>query len=533
MAMPTLRSRTLLAALTLTALAGHALAVPLPAGGSVSLPGSSSAGTVVRDDLIPFMIVDRFGLTRTGFVQDRVLRRSDGTLSFQPRIRDVGGSSGLGIARVVREGMSGFITDVDYGASGLGVSAPTSCARSGDGDDLDYNFSFAPVFGGGSSRFFWAITDADQYTIDGGRMTLILEDGRSTTIVLSAPIIDTTPPDVRITAPAPESCVCQSALTSIQGVICDTESDITAWTLRGRRSGEAGGTSWFTIATGSTEFCAPTAFANWDTRAVAAGEYILELEARNEVSLVSTAAIEVRINGGASPASIRTPEDGVIIGGTTCLDGTVGEDCFASYRVDYRPASGGAFLPVDGSMPVYTGRVINDPIAFWNTRTVLDGDYQVRARVSDICGNNADVLRFYEVDNTAPIATISTPTPCEWVDGMVEVRGEVFDTNIASWVLEYTGGGARTWTRIASGNENIPAGGLIAEWDTSDLPRCAYTLRLRASDKALVGCVAPSGNTGGDMVSLNVGCEADLDGNGVLDIFDFLTFSNIFAAGCP
>lgn len=521
------------AAITLAA--GHAIAVPLSPGGSVTLPGGSGPpGTVIRDSIIPFEVRNSFGIvTLRGEVQDRVIRTSTGALSFQPRIRNVSGASAFGISRVIREGMDDFTTDVDWHTPGLGTSAPTSCTRSGDGDILDYSFSFAPIFPGGDSRFFRSLTDADQFNLS-GQMTIQLENGLSTTITVSAPIIDTTPPQVRITSPSPESCVCPSTigLVSIDGIACDPDSDM-SYQVRVRRSSGADGTGWTELIPTTDEVCSTGRLALWNAAGQPDGEYIVEVEATNEVGLVSTAALEFRLNTVASPASIRTPVDGEIIGGNACLDGTVGEDCFANYRVDYRPAGGGSYLPVDGSSPIYTGRVINDPIAFWNTRTVLDGNYQVRVRVSDICDNTADVVRTYEVDNTAPIGRITSLVPCEWVNGKVEIKGEVFDKNIASWVLEYTGGDSRGWTRIDSGNDNIPAGGVIAEWDTKDLQRCAYTVRLRVADKARVGCFTPSGNGGGDQVSINVGCEADLDGNGVLDIFDFLAFSNLFSAGCP
>ncbi|UYV11298.1 MAG: hypothetical protein NCW75_08270 [Phycisphaera sp.] len=528
------RSRSLfapLAALALASIAGQALAVPLAPGGSVSLSGDFSPGTVVRDTLVPFTIIDRFGLTRTGFVQDRVVRRADGTLAFQPRIRDVGGSSGAGIIRVVREGMAGFFTDVDYDPSGVGTAAPTNCLRSGDGDNLDYSFAFAPVFGGQSSKHFFAKTDADQFTTTGGRMTLILEDGRSTTIVVAAPVIDTTPPNVSITSPSPESCVCPG-MVDIRGLACDPESDL-VYTVRARRSGDAGGTGWMFIGGSSSERCSASSLTTWNTTGLPGGDYIILVEAINQVGLTASAAIEVRLDTAANPAVIRTPETDTIIGGTICLDGSVGGSCFTSYTVDYRPTTGGPFLPVDGTTPVYTRSVTNDPFANWDTRTVADGKYEVRVRVSDVCGRAANTTNIYEVDNTAPIAEITSVLPCEWVNGLVDVKGEVFDTNIASWVLEYTGGSSRGWTHIASGTGNIPAGDTIAIWDTTKIDRCAYTLRLRAGDKARVGCVAPSGNAASDMVSVNAGCEADLDGNGVLDIFDFLAFSNLFGAGCP
>jgi len=521
-----------LLALVLGAVAPAAHAIPLEPGDRVGLPGGSLPGTVVRDALVPFTIIDQFGLRLSGTVQDRVLRRPDGTLAFVPRIRDVSGPSGLGISRVLREGFAGFTTDVNYSSSGLGTAAPTSCARSGDGDNLDYSFSFSPVFRGQESRFFWADTDADQFDSSGGQMTLILEDGRSATITVAAPIIDTTPPEVRITGPAPESCVCPSLFTTIRAVVCDQQSDL-SWTLRARRSRDADGTGWTTIATGTGEFCAPVNLANWDTRSLS-GEHILELEAINEVGLVATAAIEVRIDAGVSPASLRTPADGVILGGTTCFDGTVAQDCGGEYTVGFRPAgSGGGFTPVDPDNPLYTGSVVNDPFAFWNTAGLADGDYDVRIRTTNPCGQSADLNLRYEIDNTAPIARIGNIEPCQWVSGMVEVRGQIADANLSIWVLEYTGAGERRWRTIATGTGGVTPGGLIAVWDTTGLERCAYTLRLRAIDSARVGCVAPGGNAASDLVSFNVGCEADLNADGVLNIFDFLAFQNLFDAGCP
>ena len=523
------------AMLALSVLTAQALAVPVPPGGAVSLPGSTGpAGTVIRDSIVPFEIRNTSGVViMRGEVQDRVLRTSTGALSFQPRIRNVTGTTSFGISSVVREGLSDFFTDADWHTPGIGSSAPTFCTRSGDGDTLSYSFSFAPIFRGGDSRFFRALTDASQFNLS-GRMTIQLENGLSTTINVSAPVIDTTPPTVRITSPSPESCVCPSpiGLVSIDGVACDAESDM-SYSVRIRRSSSADGTGWTELIPSTSEVCSTGRLAIWNAVGQPDGEYIVEVEAINEVGLVSTAALEFRLNTVVSPASIRTPVDGEIIGGNSCLDGTIGEDCFRDYRVDYRPTSGGAFLPVDAGSPVYTSRVINDPFTFWNTRTVADGDYQVRVRVSDICGNSADVLRSYEVDNTAPIAAIRSITPCEWLTGMVEVKGQVFDKNINAWVLEYTGASERSWRTIATGTGNIPADGLIAVWDTTDLPRCAYTLRLRASDKSRVGCLAPSGNSSGDQVSFNLGCEVDLNGDGVLDLFDFLEFSNKFDAGCP
>lgn len=525
----------LLAMAAFSTCASFTLGVPLPPGGATGLPGSPGpAGTVIRDALVPFEIRNTSGtVVMRGNVQDRILRLPTGVLSFQPRIRDVTGSTSFGISRVTRQGLSTFLTDVDASTTGLGFAAPTFCSRSGDGDTLDYSFSFSPVFRGSDSKFFWAITDADQYALT-GRMTLQLEDGTSTTITVAAPIIDTTPPQVRITSPSPEACVCPDTLgmVTIQGVACDPESDM-SYRVRIRRSSGADGTGWTDLTPTTTERCSVGTLAQWNTTGQPDGEYIVLLEATNQVGLTSSAAIEIYYTSSVPSPTIRTPDTSHVIGGTVCIDGTVSPRCFSNYTVEYRTAGSGAYLPIDPARPVYSERVVNDPMGSWNTRAVLDGSYDVRVRVTDPCGRSSQTIRTVEVDNTAPVARITSISPCDWISGLVDIRGEVFDRNLSSWVLEYTGGGARDWQRIASGSGNIRAGDTIAIWDTTSLPRCAYTIRLRATDTSRLGCTALSSNQTVDMASVNIGCEVDLNGDGVLDLFDFLEFSNKFALGCP
>lgn len=530
----TKRTTTLLALAALCATASPVLAVPLGPGERVALPGSCvGGGVVIRDTLVPFTIFDSFGASLSGSVQDRIIRQPDGTLNFEPRIRDVTGSSTRSITIVDRTGFSGFTTDVDWSTCSLGLGAPTEATRTGDGDRITYDFNFASIFRGQDSRSFRAITNADQFAVN-GRMTLQLSDGTSTTITVAAPVIDTTPPEVRITSPGPESCVCPDAQgqVTISGVACDPESDM-SYRVRIRRSSGADGTGWTELTPTTTERCSVGTLAQWNAVGQPDGEYIVLLEAINEVGLVSSAAIEIYYTSSVPSPTIRTPEPGHVIGGTVCIDGTVNPRCFSSYTVEYRTSGTGSYTPIDPISPIYTERVVNDPLGFWNTRTVADGSYDVRVRVTDPCGRNSQSVFTIEVDNTPPVARIMSITPCEWIGGLVDVRGEVFDRNLSSWVLEYTGGDERGWRTIATGSGNIRAGDTIAVWDTTSLPRCAYTVRLRATDTSRLGCTALSRNQTVDQVSVNVGCQADIDGDGQLTLFDFLAFQNLFVLGCP
>ncbi|MFG0286352.1 MAG: hypothetical protein ACF8R7_18210 [Phycisphaerales bacterium JB039] len=519
------RSHSIAAGICAAMAAGApALAVDIPPGGAASLPGGSIAGTVVRDVLVPFAIRDGGTIIMEGIVQDRVIRTASGTLAFIPRLRDVKGSTPFGIDQVVRSGFESFSTDVDWSITGLGSGAPTFCQRSGDGDVLDYSLSFSPIFSGQESRFFWAATDADVFNTS-GRMTLRLENGLSATITVAAPVFDSTPPTVAITSPGAFDCGCNTM--QIRGTIADAESGIASWTLEYAR--ESAG-PWSLIASGSSAVGTGGLIASWNTTGLAQGDYLIRLTASNGAEMTSVVTSAVFVDNAFGTVDVRTPVAGGVYGGRICFDGTVADHCGQSYRVDWRPAAGGAYQPVDPSTPVYPGAVVNDPLADWAAGSVADGLYQVRVRGEDTCGNIKDDVRTIEIDNTPPVAIISAPDGCEYLCGRIVFRGTASDANIRAWSLQYTGGDERGWRTIATGSTNV-VDGVLGTWDTTGLRPCAYTVRLVVTDESIVNCT--SRHDVRDRVSFNVGAYADCDGNGVLDFFDFLCFQNAFATGCP
>jgi len=93
------------------------------------------------------------------------------------------------------------------------------------------------------------------------------------------------------------------------------------------------------------------------------------------------------------------------------------------------------------------------------------------------------------VDNTPPVAALTTPVSCLVVhpDDLVEIRGTASDANLVSWSLSIIGGPHTTWHTLASGNSSV-VDGLLTTWDTSGLPECGYVLRLRVTDAAIPNC---------------------------------------------
>jgi hypothetical protein len=129
------------------------------------------------------------------------------------------------------------------------------------------------------------------------------------------------------------------------------------------------------------------------------------------------------------------------------------------------------------------------------------------------------VTRLVIVDNTAPIAVISSPLSCTSSDTDLLVTGTASDANLAGWVLQYTGGNSHTWVTIASGATPV-VNGVLGTWNTAGLPDCAYTLRLIANDASIVSC-GPSTHQTEYTVSVNLGapggglcCDVNSDGLG-------------------
>ena len=161
--------------------ATQALAVNLPPGGSVALPGSNVGGTVIHDELIDFEIRGPAGvLLYKGKLQDRVFRMASGKLAFSHYIRDtVAGLNGR-VVRLSRIGFAGFTTDVDFDPTGLGTVAPTDATRSADGSLVAFEFT-DPLASGAGSEWARTGTDADFFAL-GGATTIALSTGYSVTI---------------------------------------------------------------------------------------------------------------------------------------------------------------------------------------------------------------------------------------------------------------------------------------------------------------------------------------------------------------
>jgi hypothetical protein len=173
---------------------------------------------------------------------------------------------------------------------------------------------------------------------------------------------------------------------------------------------------------------------------------------------------------------------------------------------------------------------------------IADGNYQIRVNGTDMCGNTKVVTRNVTVDNTDPIAEITSPVNCSPVEGVVSIMGTASDAHLASWELHYTGGDSTDWTPIDDGIANV-VDGLLADWDTTELPLCCYTIRLRVRDQAVLNCLPGTSECDGANITEyyatvnttgGLCCDANHDGLGDgNDIQPFVDCLMMGVDGCP
>lgn len=350
--------------------------------------------------------------------------------------------------------------------------------------------------------------------------------------------VDTTPPIAAISAPlswpAPSGFACDNV--TVMGSAYDPDGTFAGYVVEYL---PVNGSTWIPI------YSSPNPVVNgnllgggtWNTGGLSQGWYFLRLRAFTLCGFSWNSVVAwLFVDKQYDNAVIRSPANGAVLGGSVCVDGTVWDENARgadSYTVRYAPLPAGTpFNPVDPAHPTHSGTVLNDPLASWNTRSgVSDGSYRLRLDVTDQCGRSATPqTRDVVIDNTAPVAVITSPIACSYVGGQVDVRGTANDANLAGWALYYSGDGAHSWVTITTGNSRV-INGLLGSWNTAALPSCAYMLRLVVTDQAVLDCNGAIHNQAEYTVSVNTGtCGVfDADGDGDVDLHDFALFLGAFS----
>ncbi len=321
--------------------------------------------------------------------------------------------------------------------------------------------------------------------------------GNSVSILLNRfNIVFGPPPVARIDAPTANECLCGS--DGVTGVAHVDLGLLDHWALEYRSTAVD---SWTLLAESDIDVPEPGgSLTVWDSSGLAEGRYLLKLTVHSLSGLSATDEVVVWVSRDFDGVgfnflwgNVGMPSVADFVAGNACPIGSVGDGgCGGvSYTVDFAPSGGGAFTPIDPTMPIYAGGASNSLLGTWDTiaTAVPDGTYNVQVIGTNACGQQQSALRSVTVDNTPPVAALTAPVSCTVFhpDDLVEIRGTASDANLVSWSLSIIGGPHTTWHTLASGNSSV-VDGLLTTWDTSGLPECGYVLRLRVTDAAIPNC---------------------------------------------
>ncbi len=168
---------------------------PLALGGATAAVEGDLAGTVLHDELTPFVIRGGGGVVLfEGVLQNRVVQSTQtGLLHFYYRIRDT--KSGLnGIIKQVKTYGFQYALNLaaDWRPDGLGTVYPFQVLRSAS-SGASVSFDFPPrgrmvLVGGTESKFIYLKTPAKRFLVN-GRTMIQLVTGQVATLKTATPVL--------------------------------------------------------------------------------------------------------------------------------------------------------------------------------------------------------------------------------------------------------------------------------------------------------------------------------------------------------
>lgn len=340
--------------------------------------------------------------------------------------------------------------------------------------------------------------------------------------------MDSTPPFVEIHTPTADECLCGTV--TLIGLACDDDGAYDRDWFEYRRVWPTTDADWtFVKEYVNQPVCGdPFPLYEWQlddpNDPVPEGLYLLRVTARNFCGATASAEVTVYVDTEFNTIEIDKPQYQAVVGGDICFDGTVWDSsCFSDYVVEYREYGDATWYPVDPDNLTYTTQVANDPIAEWVAASSLaDGDYVIRVIGHTDCGASLAQATLLTLDNTAPIAEISSPPVCSQLDGIVTFSGTADDANLDRWELEYWNPDANTWIDIAEGTTPVIEA-TLGDWDASALAPCYYVVRLRVWDESILDiCGDVSRQRSDHYVGVAIGdpCPGDLTGDGRVTLSD-------------
>ena len=181
---------------------------------------------------------------------------------------------------------------------------------------------------------------------------------------------------------------------------------------------------------------------------------------------------------------LEAPELDGFLTGEAAIKGTIEDERMNSYVIS---------LTSEPAAPVWTelarGNANRMNAVLARLDGLEDGDYALRVEADDQAENRADVIVPFEVDNTAPVVTLTAPSEGSFLSGaggLVPVLGTVVEEHLEIYRVEFAPGAAPSpdaFVEIFAATE-LPTADELTRWDVSSLDDGPFTLRLIAGDRA-------------------------------------------------
>jgi len=131
------------------------------------------------------------------------------------------------------------------------------------------------------------------------------------------------------------------------------------------------------------------------------------------------------VDATAPAPVLTTPVFGQPVRDSLAIVGSVDDLRFRSYRILVRPQGASSWLAPEARELAASSLKIHDGVlAGWNTRPLSDGNYELRAEVTDTLGLVGSTTIVVQVDNVAPFASQTSPAKISAATG-----GDVYTLN--------------------------------------------------------------------------------------------------------
>ncbi|MFC1714214.1 two-component regulator propeller domain-containing protein [Candidatus Poribacteria bacterium] len=220
---------------------------------------------------------------------------------------------------------------------------------------------------------------------------------------------------------------------------------------------------------------------SWNTNTVDDGIYSLRLTVQDKAGRTSTARRIITIDNSRPAAKIDPRPDAFVKGGVV-IEGTANDTNFTLYRIELLQGQETVDTLIQSETRRQNGVLLN-----WDTSSYPDGKYSIKLTVEDeVGGTNQDTVPV-TVDNTIPIAGITSPVANQYVNGNVEITGTAQDDNFESYIVKYAQGvnpQDTDWQVIAGSAVDPVTDGILRNWNTNEVGDDLYSLRLTVQDRS-------------------------------------------------